>query len=109
MDEILFEKFQFQTVLRLNSGALDFSDITSELCCMPFPWMPVPLQIFFILTKGKRKKLISCSNIQKVEIPETVIYSIQNITEKNKTDTGVVIREDYEENGHSICEGKLDI
>uniref|UniRef100_A0A669E036 Actin related protein 6 n=1 Tax=Oreochromis niloticus TaxID=8128 RepID=A0A669E036_ORENI len=121
MNEILFEEYQFQSALRINAGSLSahhyFHTNPSELCCMV---VDTGFSFTHIAPYCRRRKMKE--SIRRLEdvTPQTrqqyhqhpVCYAWEGgklLAHNPDYDEMVVMREDYEENGHCICEEKFDI
>uniref|UniRef100_A0A672HEK4 Actin related protein 6 n=1 Tax=Salarias fasciatus TaxID=181472 RepID=A0A672HEK4_SALFA len=118
MTEILFEEYQFQSALRINAGSLSahhyFHANPSELCCLV---VDSGFSFTHIAPYCRGKKLhegIRRSGWFSIRgsAPNPVCYSWEGgklLAHSPDYEEMVVTRDDYEENGHCICEDKFDI
>uniref|UniRef100_A0ABI7ZK63 Actin related protein 6 n=2 Tax=Felinae TaxID=338152 RepID=A0ABI7ZK63_FELCA len=107
MNEILFEEYQFQAVLRVNEMQPHFfKNIVLTGGNSLFPG-------FRDRVYSEVRCLTPTDYDVSVVLPENPItYAWEGgklISENDDFEDMVVTREDYEENGHSVCEEKFDI
>uniref|UniRef100_A0A3B4ZB69 Actin related protein 6 n=1 Tax=Stegastes partitus TaxID=144197 RepID=A0A3B4ZB69_9TELE len=130
MNEILFEEYQFQSALRINAGSLSahhyFHAKPTELGCLVvdsgFSFTHVaPYCRSKKMKEGIRRERLEAElrSLAPAHLPVSVLlppnpvcYSWEGgklLAHNPDYDEMVVTREDYEENGHCICEDKFDI
>uniref|UniRef100_A0AAQ5YZ74 Actin related protein 6 n=1 Tax=Amphiprion ocellaris TaxID=80972 RepID=A0AAQ5YZ74_AMPOC len=128
MNEILFEEYQFQSALRINAGSLSahhyFHTKPTELCCLVvdsgFSFTHIaPYCRSKKMKDGIQRLEAELRSLAPAHLPVSVIlpenpvcYSWEGgklLAHTPDYDEMVVTREDYEENGHCICEDKFDI
>uniref|UniRef100_A0A673G1Y0 Actin-related protein 6 n=1 Tax=Sinocyclocheilus rhinocerous TaxID=307959 RepID=A0A673G1Y0_9TELE len=120
MNEILFEEYQFQSALRINAGSLSahryFHENNSELCC-------IVVDSGFSSThivphcRGRKMKegiylFINLFTEYLSFVFSPICYPWEGgklLAENPDFEEMVVTREDYEENGHYVCEEKFDV
>uniref|UniRef100_A0A8C6WIY6 Actin related protein 6 n=1 Tax=Neogobius melanostomus TaxID=47308 RepID=A0A8C6WIY6_9GOBI len=123
MNEILFEEYQFQSVLRINAGSLSahhfFHTNPKQLCCLVVDTGFSFTHIVPYCRSRKMKEGIQLRSLAPAHLPVSVLMPENPITypwEGGKLlahnpdyDEMVVTRDDFEENGHCVCEDKFDI
>uniref|UniRef100_A0A671STH6 Actin related protein 6 n=1 Tax=Sinocyclocheilus anshuiensis TaxID=1608454 RepID=A0A671STH6_9TELE len=126
MNEILFEEYQFQSALRINAGSLSahryFHENNSELCCIV---VDSSFSFTHIVPYCRGRKMKEDRVYTEVRALAPVEYQVSVVLPQNPIcypweggkllaenpdfEEMVVTREDYEENGHYVCEEKFDI
>uniref|UniRef100_A0A673VRW7 Actin related protein 6 n=1 Tax=Salmo trutta TaxID=8032 RepID=A0A673VRW7_SALTR len=128
MNEILFEEYQFQAALRINAGSLSahryFQVNNQELCCIvvdsgfsfthivPYCRGKKMKDGIYRVYKEVRSLAPTDFQVSVLQPPNPISYPWEGgklLAENPDFDEMVVTREDYEENGHFICEEKFDI
>uniref|UniRef100_A0A8C5BMP0 Actin related protein 6 n=1 Tax=Gadus morhua TaxID=8049 RepID=A0A8C5BMP0_GADMO len=127
MNEILFEEYQFQSVLRINAGSMSAHHYIqmnpSVLCCLVVDSGYSFTHITPYCRGRKMKKgicrLREVRALAPADLPVAVLlppnpvgYAWEGgklLADDPDYDEMVVTREEYEENGHFICEEKFDI